>query len=86
MQRAVFLSRLRQGLWGLSPALIEDIVIDYDAHFAEGVAAGRNEEDVAAALGDPLGLAGELQTVSKPESEFVAANQNKPRAHFDAET
>jgi len=37
------------------------MVSDYDAHFADGLAAGRSEADIAAALGDPDRLARELR-------------------------
>jgi uncharacterized membrane protein len=61
MTRQAFLTRLREGLRGLPPSLINDIVSDYENHFAEGHAAGRSEEEVAAALGDPGRLARELR-------------------------
>jgi len=61
MTRQAFLARLREGLRGLSPQTIEDIVSDYEAHFAEGAAAGRTEAEVAAALGDPGRLAREVR-------------------------
>lgn len=61
MTRQAFVTRLREGLRGLPPSLINDIVADYENHFAEGLAAGRSEEDVAAALGDPGRLARELR-------------------------
>jgi uncharacterized membrane protein len=61
MTRQAFLARLREGLRGLTPSMIDDIVADYETHFAEGAAAGRSEEDVAAALGDPGRLARELR-------------------------
>jgi uncharacterized membrane protein len=61
MTRTIFLSRLRQGLAGLQPSEIEEMVADYDTHFAEGLAAGRKEEDIAQALGDPDRLARELR-------------------------
>ena len=61
MNRITFLSHLREGLSGLPPQDADEIVRDYEAHFAEGVAAGRSEEDVAAALGDPDRLAKELR-------------------------
>jgi len=60
MNRSTFLSRLREGLSGLPPHDADEIVKDYDSHFADGAAAGRSEEDVAAALGDPDRLAKEL--------------------------
>ena len=61
MTRQAFLARLREGLRGLPPQAIDDIVADYEAHFTEGEAAGRSEADVAHALGDPGRLARELR-------------------------
>jgi uncharacterized membrane protein len=61
MTRQAFMARLREGLAGLPAQTVADIVADYDTHFADGVAAGRSEDDVAAALGDPGRLARELR-------------------------
>lgn len=61
MTRQAFLARLREGLAGLPAHAITDIVNDYETHFADGAAAGRTEEEVAAALGDPSRLARELK-------------------------
>jgi uncharacterized membrane protein len=61
MNRAKFCAALRKGLSDMPQAAVEDIVGDYDAHFAEGAAAGRSEEEIAAALGDPKRLARELR-------------------------
>jgi uncharacterized membrane protein len=61
MTRQDFIARLRQGLVGLPEQAQSDIVADYETHFTEGVAAGRSEADVAAALGDPDRLARELR-------------------------
>ena len=61
MTRQAFLARLREGLRGLPPSMIDDIVADYETHFADGEAAGRSEAEVAAALGDPGRLARELR-------------------------
>jgi len=61
MNGSAFLSRLRDGLAGLPPKEIDEIVADYAAHFSDGTAAGRSEDDVAAALGDPSRLAKELR-------------------------
>ena len=65
MSRALFINRLRQGLKGLSPDEIDEIVMDYEAHFSDAVAAGRSEIDVAASLGDPLQLGNELCAETK---------------------
>ncbi|HEV2531566.1 DUF1700 domain-containing protein [Phenylobacterium sp.] len=61
MTRQAFLARLREGLRGLPAQTQADIMADYERHFAEGVAAGRSEAEVAEALGDPNRLARELR-------------------------
>ncbi|MEJ0065443.1 MAG: DUF1700 domain-containing protein [Caulobacteraceae bacterium] len=61
MTRQDFIARLRQGLVGLPAQAQFDILADYETHFNEGLAAGRSEADVAAALGDPDRLARELR-------------------------
>jgi uncharacterized membrane protein len=61
MTRGEFLGELRAGLTGLRQQDIEDIIADYESHFADGRAAGRSEQEVAAALGDPARLARELR-------------------------
>lgn len=61
MNRAEFLAHLRRGLVGLPAAAANEIVADYEAHFADGAAAGRSEAEVAEALGDPDRLARELK-------------------------
>ncbi len=61
MTRLEFLDTLRRRLAGLPPAEIEDLVGDYAQHFADGMAAGRSEAEIAAALGDPMRLARELR-------------------------
>jgi len=61
MTRQAFIARLREGLRGLPPQTINEIVADYETHFTDGEAAGRSEADVAAALGDPGRLARELR-------------------------
>ena len=60
MTRADFLRRLKAGLVGLPTSTASDILNDYEAHFDDGLAAGRSESQVAEALGDPDRLAREL--------------------------
>jgi uncharacterized membrane protein len=43
MNRAAFLHQLRDGLVGLDRDDIEELLDDYDAHFAEGAADVRTE-------------------------------------------
>lgn len=61
MTRAEFMARLKRGLIGLPTTTAADIANDYESHFEDGVAAGRTEAEVAAALGDPDRLARELR-------------------------
>jgi uncharacterized membrane protein len=61
MTREAFIARLWEGLKGLPTATVAEIAADYNAHFAEGAAAGRSEAEIAAALGDPDRLARELR-------------------------
>lgn len=61
MKKDAFLRMLRQGLTGLPPHDIEDILADYRAHFVDAAASGRSEEQAAAALGDPARIARELK-------------------------
>jgi uncharacterized membrane protein len=61
MNRAAFLTILRDGLAGLPAPEIDDILADYIAYFDEAHASGRSEEAVSAALGDPRRLARELR-------------------------
>ena len=61
MTRTEFLDQLRRGLSGMPQVTVDDIVADYDTHFSDALAAGRNEADVAEALGNPGRLARELR-------------------------
>lgn len=61
MTRQEFLRRLKAGLVGLPTTTAAEIVSDYETLFDDGLAAGRSEAEVAAALGDPDRLARELR-------------------------
>ena len=61
MTRLEVLETLRRRLAGLPEAEIDDLVADYATHFADGMAAGRSEAEIAQALGDPMRLARELR-------------------------
>jgi uncharacterized membrane protein len=61
MTKTEFLDTLRRRLAGLPPSEIDELISDYAAHFTDGVAAGRSEAEIAAALGDPMRLARELR-------------------------
>lgn len=78
MNRAHFMAQLRDGLSGLHPTDIDEIVADYESHFADGAADGRTEPEVAAALGDPVRLARELRA----EIGFKRWEQERSAGNF----
>jgi uncharacterized membrane protein len=78
MNRAHFMAQLRDGLAGLHHTDIDEIVADYESHFADGAADGRTQEEVAAALGDPARLAREL----KAEIGFRRWEENRSAGNF----
>lgn len=59
MRRQEFMDAMRSRLsaLGKSPQEVDDILADFEEHFAAGLAAGRSEEDVVAGIGDPADLA-----------------------------
>ncbi|WP_232495147.1 DUF1700 domain-containing protein [Novosphingobium kaempferiae] len=61
MTRNEFIKRLKAGLKGMPQDTVDEIVADYEEHFEAGLAEGRSEEEVAAALGNPSRLARELR-------------------------
>ena len=78
MNRAHFMAQLRDGLAGLHHTDINDIVADYESHFSDGAADGRTQEEVAAALGDPVRLARELRA----EIGFRRWEENRSAGNF----
>jgi uncharacterized membrane protein len=59
--RQAFLTILRDELASLPQPAVEDIVGDFERHFADALAAGRSERQAALRLGDPVWLAGEFR-------------------------
>ena len=61
MTKDAFLAALKSHLGGLPSKVCDDILADYREHFDEGMAHGRSEAEIAAAMGDPARLARELK-------------------------
>src|ERR1700761_8866517 len=78
MNRVNFMMQLRRGMAGLPPSEIEDIAFDYESYFTDGIADGRTEYEVAAALGDPTRLARELRA----EVGFKRWEQDRSAGNF----
>ena len=60
MNRETFLRVMERGLRTLPAPARAEILADYERYFADGAAAGREESEVAASLGDPGRRAAEL--------------------------
>jgi uncharacterized membrane protein len=61
MKQDGFIEALRRELSSLPKPAVDEIVADYREYIGDALAAGRREEDVVAALGDPVKLARELK-------------------------
>jgi uncharacterized membrane protein len=61
MKQDVFIETLRQELGSMPKQAVDEIIADYHEYIGDALAAGRREEDVIAALGDPVKLARELK-------------------------
>ncbi|HTI19068.1 MAG TPA: DUF1700 domain-containing protein [Trinickia sp.] len=61
MKQDEFIEALRRELSSLPKQAVDEIVADYREYIGDALAAGRREEDLIAALGDPVKLARELK-------------------------
>lgn len=57
MDKALFITRLRDSLSGLTFKEIEDIIADYEEHFRIGLEKGKSEAEIAVSLGSPEEIA-----------------------------
>lgn len=63
MNQQAYLASLKRSLSGLPGDQIEDILRDYEQHFADAAQRGRSADDVARALGDPRKIALEFKAL-----------------------
>jgi len=83
MNKKDFINILSSNLRGVPGEDRQDVISDFEEHFKEGLLEGRAEEDVAASLGDPKVLAGQLKaTILVNEAEKTASAVNITRAVF----
>lgn len=61
MRKTDFLKQMHLFLRGMPEDEINDILYDYQEHFAAGIQDGRSEEDIAESLGDPKSIAKQLR-------------------------
>lgn len=63
MSQQAYLASLKRSLSGLPGDQIEDILRDYEQHFADAMQSGRSADEVARALGDPRKIALEFKAL-----------------------
>lgn len=66
MNQAEFMRQLRQELARAGQTDIDDILSDFTEHFANGIANGKSEVDIARELGDPTEIAAQYAS-EQPE-------------------
>ena len=77
MTQREFIDTMSRHLKGLTEAERKDILADYQEHFAMGREEGKSEEEIAAALGEPKGLAKQYRAqtmVRRVEEKHSVAN------------
>lgn len=77
MNKKEYLERLRALLKGLPADEVEDIIFDYEDHFNAGIEDGKNEEEIADALGDIKSISKQYKvtaSISNAEQNMSASN------------
>lgn len=80
MTKREFLETLTKSLAGLPAADRDEIIFDYSEHFRIGLEEGKNEEDIAASLGDPRNIARQFNAdfhVRQAEADTSISNTFK---------
>jgi hypothetical protein len=69
MTKYEFLARLERALRSLPSSQRDDVLRDYEEHFAQAALAGKSSEETAAALGDPEAIAAEIRNIEGSDRE-----------------
>ncbi|HSW60217.1 MAG TPA: DUF1700 domain-containing protein [bacterium] len=78
MNKALFITRLRDSLSSLTYKEIEDIIADYEEHFRAGLENGKTESEIALSLGSPEEIARQY-TVDKAGNAAVSKDPDKTK-------
>lgn len=82
MTKSEYMDALREKLQHYNRALEMEILEDYEQHFAEGLAAGRKEEDIIAELGNIEDMLKEFSEEDlKQELEIVESQANQSNSY-----
>lgn len=80
MDKPDYLDALKRAMAGIAPEAQAKTLAYYEQRFVDGVAAGRNEHDIAQELGDPGKIAMTLRA-SAHRSAFAQQPQQPQQAH-----
>lgn len=80
MNKAAFMNELTRSLneYGVSDA--REILLDFEQHFEDGIAAGETEDEVCEKLGDPVEIAKQYM----PETEIKVEEKETKQSGFDS--
>lgn len=82
MTKSEYMNALREKLQHYNRAVEMEILEDYEQHFAEGLAAGRREEDIIAELGNIEDMLKEFSEEDmKQELEIVESQANQSNSY-----
>lgn len=81
MNQEDFLRQLRRELTRVGQDGIDDILADFTEHFANGIAMGKSEAEIALELGDPVEIASQYRSEQPgqalPETVYVTKPDNR---------
>ncbi len=80
MNKSAFMNELTRSLneYGVSDA--REILLDFEQHFEDGIAAGETEDEVCEKLGDPVEIAKQYM----PEMEIKVEEKETKQSAFDS--
>ncbi len=76
MNKQQFLNRLDQSIQALSKEERQDIIDDFEEHFAFGEEEGKSESEIAASLGSVEKIADELLAAHQTEEDIMETTSN----------
>ncbi|HEX8954971.1 MAG TPA: DUF1700 domain-containing protein [Burkholderiaceae bacterium] len=79
MTRFEYIAALRSALEGLPPEVVDRTVAEYEKRIYDASAAGQNEDEIIAGLGDPQQVADDLRAQYAPKAPDVVVAP--PQAH-----
>lgn len=88
MNKDKFLQVIKDGLNDFPSQELEDIIYDYEEHFYSAMQAGKSEEEITSALGDPYVIvngyrAGYMQKVQDEKGEQKNTGENFKERRYD---